>query len=181
LAAAQSEVERLTNDLTLRAGLRVPDHSVARVAHEDALEAAAEALAEAETRLDALTMAAMPLSEQFRNNLREYLAASPDERERAAEATDWIVFEDDEISITELRRHLRATVDCVLVRRASGQGLASSIPDRILVLRRGEAPAELLEGNKRSRSTSFGWIRASHSPPSPAPGGIPGVVGATGG
>lgn len=156
LQAARDEVRRLSDELAAIAQV-VPRHPTAVAAHQIALEEAEDTLREAERVLDDAEAAALSPTERSRAALRSYLHASPEERARRAEVDEPVVFEDDSLTLEELRGHLRATVDCVLVRRATGQGPASSIPDRILLLRRGEAPAELLQGSRRSQVTHWEW------------------------
>jgi hypothetical protein len=58
--------------------------------------------------------------------------------------------------VAELREHLRAVVDAVLVRKANGHGPASDVSARTLVLFHGDAPAVLLSGS-RGPITRWEW------------------------
>lgn len=61
----------------------------------------------------------------------------------------------DTLTATERQEFLRQMVDAVLVRRASGQGPASVLADRIRVFFHGEAPADLMV--RRGPVRSWAW------------------------
>lgn len=122
---AQEEVERLPGEVERLAAV-VPSHPAAVVAHQRALAEVEARLAEAEDRRDELVAATAQ--------------RGPDVRELR---TDWPT-----LALDEQREILRAGIDAVLVRRASGQGPASVLSERALVLYHGEAP-EALKSNRQ--------------------------------
>ena len=132
LAASDGEVDRLTGEVERLATI-VPTHAAAIAAHQRALTDAERALSEAEDRRDQLA--------------HSHAHDGPDVRELRA---DW-----PSLTMSERREILRAAVDAILVRRSSRRGLGADIGERILVLFRGEARAELLNG--RGPIISWAW------------------------
>ncbi len=111
----------------------MPSHPTAVAAHQAALEDAERALVEAEDRVHDLTAS--------------LTAEGPDVRELR---DDW-----PSLTLAERREILRAGIDAVLVRRGPSPTAKPPAADRILVLFRGTAPAEL---NGRPRPiTTWTW------------------------
>jgi len=127
---AREEVDRRTGEVERLAQV-VPTHPAAVAAHQKALTAAESALADAEYQLEQLA--------------RAQSQAGPDVRELER---DW-----PSLTLNERREIVRAGVDAVLVRRAS-RG-TSDVAGRILVVFRGDGPAELVAGRQPIRSWAW--------------------------
>jgi DNA invertase Pin-like site-specific DNA recombinase len=132
LAEASSEVERLGSEVE-RLAMVTPSHPKAVAAHQRALQTAENALADAEDHLAYL----LTLKSQNGPDVQEIRSA-------------WPTF-----SLDERREILRKGIDAILVRRAFKQGAGSVMSERIRVLFRGDAPADLLGRRRDIRSWTW--------------------------
>jgi len=135
VAALREDAQRLTGDVE-RLATVIPSHPAAIAAHQNALAGAERTLADAEDRLDQL--------------LASVSQDAPDVRELRA---DW-----PSLTLDERREILRAGIDTVLVRKAATRGPGGRIAERALVLFRGEAPDDLLNG--RRAAIAWEWTDA---------------------
>jgi site-specific DNA recombinase len=122
LAEADAEVERLANELDAMVRVKVA-HPRAVAAHQEAVSDAERALQDAE---------------DHRDRLRDLRGQNGGEQHELTEDEFW------DRSVESQREILRLGVDAVLVRRASRPGAASVASDRLLVLFKGDGPADLL-------------------------------------
>jgi DNA invertase Pin-like site-specific DNA recombinase len=136
--AARTTVAERTGEVERLAAV-VPTHPAAVEAHQAALVDAEQVLIDAEDRLAQLVASSSPAQD-----VDELRAAWPG------------------LTIPERREILRASIDAILVRRASSRTWNLPVADRIRVCFRGEAPDELL--GDRDAIGGWAWDDDSRTP-----------------
>jgi DNA invertase Pin-like site-specific DNA recombinase len=132
IEGARGQVERLGNEVECVAAVK-PTHPRAVAVHQKTLEDAERALSDAEDHLDRL----LDLRAQNGPDVRELHLDWPD------------------LTMDERREILRSGIDAILVRRCSKTGAGSVTGQRIRVLFRDEAPADLTA--RRGRVRAWTW------------------------